>query len=79
MGLLSFKATQYNSHSNKELLILNLGMVKETGDETVVRMVNVKERVSRFYNKKVNPLVFRLCGLALWSVRPAKKDVDRAI
>lgn len=58
VGLLSFKATQYDRHSNKELLILNCGMVKETGDETVLRMVNVKERVSRFYNKKVNPLMW---------------------
>ncbi|GAV57752.1 hypothetical protein CFOL_v3_01288, partial [Cephalotus follicularis] len=65
IGVHSPRVVHFNQTNNEEGLRALLDLVEELRDKTAIRVTAYQQRVSRYYNKRVNPRPLREGDLVL--------------
>ncbi|GAV73693.1 hypothetical protein CFOL_v3_17176 [Cephalotus follicularis] len=65
IGVHSPRVVHFNEANNKEWLRNLLDLVEEFKDKAIIRIAATQQRVSRYYNKRVNPRPLREGDLVL--------------
>ncbi|GAV58250.1 hypothetical protein CFOL_v3_01784, partial [Cephalotus follicularis] len=65
IGVDSPRVVHYNQAENEEDLRVGLDIVEELKDKATIKVVAYQQRVSRYYNKRVNPKPLRVGDLVL--------------
>ncbi|KAK3039752.1 hypothetical protein RJ639_027409 [Escallonia herrerae] len=65
IGLPSLRLTTYDPVQNEEALRANLDLLNERPEQAAMRLAAYRQRVSKFYDKRVRPRIFRVGDLVL--------------
>ncbi|KAL0355255.1 UNVERIFIED_CONTAM: hypothetical protein Sradi_3972400 [Sesamum radiatum] len=65
VGELSWRVKHYDSKSNAQGMRMNLDLVKEAREKTVVRVAMYKARMAKAYNTRVRPRNFQVGDLVM--------------
>ncbi|KAK3036150.1 hypothetical protein RJ639_029887 [Escallonia herrerae] len=65
IGLPSLHLTTYDPVQNEEALRANLDLLDERHEQAAMRLTPYRQRVSKFYDKRVRPRIFRVGDLVL--------------
>ncbi|XP_075663322.1 uncharacterized protein LOC142632887 [Castanea sativa] len=77
VGMLSLKRTCYDKHRNNKGLKLALDCLPEVNDDTAQRMALYQERMTRYYNQRVNLKHFNPGDMVSRKVSQATKDPNK--
>ena len=69
MGMLSYRVNHYDPKVNEDMAKLSLDLLEEKRDTRCIRMVAYKERVTRYYNRRVKKREFKKRDLVLRKAR----------
>ena len=74
VGLKSPRVEFANTEHNKEILRLNLDLLKEKRDQVLKRAEDYHRKIAKYYDRKVRPRSFKPDYLVLKKLLPARKD-----
>ncbi|XP_070036539.1 uncharacterized protein [Nicotiana tomentosiformis] len=76
VGEPTLRFSRANEEANNEVLLVKLDLLEEHRNMTYVRMVAQKQRMKRYYNRRVNLHYFKVRDLVLRRVTQRTRDIN---